>query len=283
MADKQAPQARRTLLRAGERIAAADRSFVGFELWRPPRRGRHLGAGCSPPAALVERLRAAPAPPARRGDVAQVAVGRRERSVAELLLDDVDRRPSAASSAACATRTPWGWTRFSTPARVARRGGAGGHRKSRGARRPRCRRPEASSRAQGRGADRASARGARRRPSPCLPSAAGRPCRGGPRACPELGRSLWGGGRGPPRCAGRRGRDGDQRPVAGAVGAREEQARRRARTSSGERSSAGRRRSLLAGVRLTGRDASSGTHRQPRPGESPVVRRAARRGYRAAR
>ncbi len=39
MADKHAPQARRTLLRAGERISAADRSFVGFELCRPPRRG----------------------------------------------------------------------------------------------------------------------------------------------------------------------------------------------------------------------------------------------------
>lgn len=39
MADKQAPQARRTLLRAGERISAADRSFVGFELHKPPRRG----------------------------------------------------------------------------------------------------------------------------------------------------------------------------------------------------------------------------------------------------
>ena len=39
MADKHAPQARRTLLRASERIAAVDRSFVEFELHRPPRRG----------------------------------------------------------------------------------------------------------------------------------------------------------------------------------------------------------------------------------------------------
>ena len=39
MADKHAPQARRTLLRASERIATVDRSFVGFELHRPPRRG----------------------------------------------------------------------------------------------------------------------------------------------------------------------------------------------------------------------------------------------------
>lgn len=39
MADKHAPQARRTLMRTGERIASVDRSFVGFELHRPPRRG----------------------------------------------------------------------------------------------------------------------------------------------------------------------------------------------------------------------------------------------------
>ena len=39
VADKHAPQARRTLMRAGERISAVDRSFVGFELHRPPRRG----------------------------------------------------------------------------------------------------------------------------------------------------------------------------------------------------------------------------------------------------
>lgn len=36
---KHAPHARRLLSRAGERIAAVDRSFVGFELHRPPRRG----------------------------------------------------------------------------------------------------------------------------------------------------------------------------------------------------------------------------------------------------
>ena len=36
---KHAPHARRLLTRAGERIAAADRSFVGFELRRPPRHG----------------------------------------------------------------------------------------------------------------------------------------------------------------------------------------------------------------------------------------------------
>jgi len=39
MTDKHAPQARRTLVRAGERISAVDRSFVGFELHKPPRRG----------------------------------------------------------------------------------------------------------------------------------------------------------------------------------------------------------------------------------------------------
>lgn len=39
MTDRHAPQARRTLLRAGERIAAADKSFVGFELRKPARRG----------------------------------------------------------------------------------------------------------------------------------------------------------------------------------------------------------------------------------------------------
>ena len=39
MSDKHAPQARRTLVRAAERISAADRSFVGFELHKPPRRG----------------------------------------------------------------------------------------------------------------------------------------------------------------------------------------------------------------------------------------------------
>jgi len=39
MLDKHAPQARRTLVRAGERISAVDRSFVGFELHKPPRRG----------------------------------------------------------------------------------------------------------------------------------------------------------------------------------------------------------------------------------------------------
>jgi hypothetical protein len=36
---KHAPHARRLVVRAGERIAAADRSFVGFELHKPPRRG----------------------------------------------------------------------------------------------------------------------------------------------------------------------------------------------------------------------------------------------------
>lgn len=36
---KHAPHARRLLLRAGERIAAADKSFVGFELRKPRRRG----------------------------------------------------------------------------------------------------------------------------------------------------------------------------------------------------------------------------------------------------
>jgi len=36
---KHAPHARRLLARAGERIAAADKSFVGFELRRPNRRG----------------------------------------------------------------------------------------------------------------------------------------------------------------------------------------------------------------------------------------------------
>lgn len=36
---KHAPHARRILVRAGERIAAVDRSFVGFELCKPPRRG----------------------------------------------------------------------------------------------------------------------------------------------------------------------------------------------------------------------------------------------------
>ena len=36
---KHAPNARRLLLGAGERIAAADKSFVDFELRRPPRRG----------------------------------------------------------------------------------------------------------------------------------------------------------------------------------------------------------------------------------------------------
>lgn len=39
MTDRHAPQARRTLMRASERISAADRSFVGFELRRPQRRG----------------------------------------------------------------------------------------------------------------------------------------------------------------------------------------------------------------------------------------------------
>ncbi len=37
--DKHAPQGRRTLMRAGKRIAAIDRSFVGFELHKPSRRG----------------------------------------------------------------------------------------------------------------------------------------------------------------------------------------------------------------------------------------------------
>ncbi len=36
---KHAPHARRLLLRASERVAKVDRSFVGFELHRPPRRG----------------------------------------------------------------------------------------------------------------------------------------------------------------------------------------------------------------------------------------------------
>lgn len=36
---RHAPHARRLLLRAGERIAAADRSFIGFELHKPHRRG----------------------------------------------------------------------------------------------------------------------------------------------------------------------------------------------------------------------------------------------------
>ena len=39
MTDRHAPQARRTLKRAGERIAAADKSFVDFELRKPARRG----------------------------------------------------------------------------------------------------------------------------------------------------------------------------------------------------------------------------------------------------
>ena len=39
MTDKHPPQARRTLLRAGERLSKVDRSFVGFELHRPARRG----------------------------------------------------------------------------------------------------------------------------------------------------------------------------------------------------------------------------------------------------
>ena len=36
---KHAPHARRLLLRASERVARVDRSFVGFELHKPPRRG----------------------------------------------------------------------------------------------------------------------------------------------------------------------------------------------------------------------------------------------------
>jgi len=36
---KHAPHARRLLTRAGERVTAADKSFVGFEMRRPNRRG----------------------------------------------------------------------------------------------------------------------------------------------------------------------------------------------------------------------------------------------------
>ncbi|MCA1680288.1 MAG: hypothetical protein LC777_15705 [Actinobacteria bacterium] len=39
MKDNHAAQGRRTLARAGERIAAVDRSFVGFEMHKPLRRG----------------------------------------------------------------------------------------------------------------------------------------------------------------------------------------------------------------------------------------------------
>jgi len=39
MTDRHAPQARRTLMRAGGRITVADRSFVSFELRKPARRG----------------------------------------------------------------------------------------------------------------------------------------------------------------------------------------------------------------------------------------------------
>ncbi|MDQ3971074.1 MAG: hypothetical protein M3227_05250, partial [Thermoproteota archaeon] len=37
--DKHAPGARRAITKAGQRIAEVDRSFVGFEMIRPPRRG----------------------------------------------------------------------------------------------------------------------------------------------------------------------------------------------------------------------------------------------------
>jgi hypothetical protein len=56
----------------------------------------------------------------RRSDVVDGAPG--GRGVSQLVLDQVHRDPSAASSAAWGVPEPVGWTRLAIPARRARRG-----------------------------------------------------------------------------------------------------------------------------------------------------------------